>query len=119
MSSYTPTTRMVRPTVRVENQVKLSTAGRRFVRSAIILAVATAGFIATANGFGASNANANSSAAQVSFQYVTVSAGQDLWSMAEELAPNRDPRDWIVDVVNLNGLGTTEVQPGQKIALPN
>lgn len=119
MSNYAPASTMVRPTVRVQSATHLNASGRRFLRSVTIVAIATGAVFALAQGFGASDANANVTSASVEFQYITVSAGQTLWSLAEDLAPGQDPRDWIVDVVNLNGLVSAEVQPGQKIALPN
>ena len=52
------------------------------------------------------------------FTYVTVSAGESLWQLAEELAPTADPREVVADIVNLNQLASEEVQPGQRLALP-
>ena len=53
------------------------------------------------------------------FEYVTIKSGQSLWQLAESVAPGADPRDVIADIVRLNQLPTTEVQPGQRLALPN
>lgn len=125
MSHYTPALGMLRPTTRVvrvpqlTQRSQLSQSGRRFVRSATVVAILTIGAFAFINGAGSSMATATSESSSVEFTYVTISAGQNLWSLAEELAPGQDPRDWIVEVVNLNGLTSAEVQPGQKIALPN
>ena len=104
-------------------QVVLSKSGRRFVRNAVIAAVATASVLGFVNGFGATAfganpAAANSEASQVSFQYITVQSGQSLWSLAAKHANGADPRDWIAQVVSLNALTSAEVQPGQRIALP-
>lgn len=97
-------------------------SARRFTRTVVIVAIAAAsvlGFLSS----GLSNvANANSSAlasAPASFNYVTISGGETLWALAEELAPGTNPQDWIQDVVNLNGLTSTDLVPGQRIALPN
>jgi LysM repeat protein len=54
----------------------------------------------------------------VSFQYVTVESGDSLWSVAERVAPNADPRDVIADIVSLNGLDSAVVSPGQQLAVP-
>lgn len=113
-----PTTRVVR-VPQLTQRSQLSQSGRRFVRSATVVAILTIGAFAFINGAGSSMATATSESSSVEFTYVTISAGQNLWSLAEELAPGQDPRDWIVEVVNLNGLTSAEVQPGQKIALPN
>ena len=90
-------------------------AARRFFRTAVVVAIATTsifGFVNTA----AANSQTSSSAAK--FEYVTVSAGQTLWDLAEQIAPNTDPQDWMQDVVNLNGLTSTDLKPGQRLALP-
>jgi LysM repeat protein len=63
-------------------------------------------------------AAASSDQAQTQFTYVTVSAGQSLWQLAEEIAPTEDPREVIADIVSLNQLASEEVQPGQRLALP-
>jgi len=47
-----------------------------------------------------------------------VSAGQTLWGLAESLAPNTNPQDWMQEVVNLNNLSSTDLIPGQRIAVP-
>jgi hypothetical protein len=49
--------------------------------------------------------------------WITVESGETLWSLAEELAPTKDPRDVIAEIVSLNQLHS-ELQPGQRIALP-
>ncbi|MEO0060745.1 MAG: hypothetical protein RL343_363 [Actinomycetota bacterium] len=90
-------------------------AARKFFRTAVVVAIATTsifGFVNTA----AANSQTSSSAAK--FEYVTVSAGQTLWDLAEQIAPNTDPQDWMQDVVNLNGLTSTDLKPGQRLALP-
>ena len=82
---------------------------------AILLATA----LILAVGFFSSNALASSDTAKTNFHYVTVSAGQTLWGLAESHAKNSDPRDWIAAVVDLNNLTTNQLQPGQRLALPN
>lgn len=72
--------------------------------------------------FGANSAvadGAEQSGASQSFDYVTVQAGETLWGLAEEIAPSADPRDVIADIVSLNQLPSSEVQPGQRLAVPN
>jgi hypothetical protein len=46
---------------------------------------------------------------------ITVQAGDSLWSIAERMAPGEDPRP-IVDRLQAR-LGSTVLQPGQRIAL--
>lgn len=49
---------------------------------------------------------------------VTVMAGQSLWELAEELAPEADPREVIADLVAVNTLVSAEVRPGQQLDIP-
>jgi LysM repeat protein len=52
------------------------------------------------------------------FQYVTVEAGQSLWQLADQLAPNADPRDVIAQLIQLNRLESADVFAGQELAIP-
>jgi LysM repeat protein len=88
-------------------------SARKFFRTAVVVAIATSSLFGFVNG-----AAANSKAGSAEFEYVTISAGQTLWSLAEELAPNSDPQDFMQEVVNLNGLTSTDLKPGQRLALP-
>ncbi len=63
-------------------------------------------------------AAATSDQATTQFTYVTVSAGQSLWQLAEKIAPTEDPRDVIEEIISLNQLASEDVQPGQRLALP-
>lgn len=49
---------------------------------------------------------------------VTVGAGETLWGLASQHAPDRDPRDVVAEMVELNNLGTSVVQAGQSISIP-
>ena len=60
----------------------------------------------------------SSSAQTTSFEYITVMSGDTLWSIAEENAPNRDPRDFIDDIIALNNLSDSVVDAGMRLALP-
>ncbi|WDF34423.1 LysM peptidoglycan-binding domain-containing protein [Arthrobacter agilis] len=50
---------------------------------------------------------------------VNVVAGETLWDLAVRYAPERDPRDVIAEMVELNSLRTSVVQAGQSIAIPS
>jgi hypothetical protein len=49
---------------------------------------------------------------------VNVAPGETLWSLANEFAPDRDPREVVSEIVELNDLGSSVVQAGQAVALP-
>ena len=52
------------------------------------------------------------------FDTVVVRTGDTLWGIAESIAPTADPRDVILEIMQLNGLRDPVVQPGQRLALP-
>lgn len=49
---------------------------------------------------------------------VSVTAGETLWDLAVRYAPERDPRDVVAEIVELNDLHTSLVRAGQSIAVP-
>lgn len=49
---------------------------------------------------------------------VTVQSGESLWAIAAAVAPERDPRDVIADIVQLNNLTSGAVVPGQQLFVP-
>jgi hypothetical protein len=49
---------------------------------------------------------------------VTVAPGETLWSLATELAPHRDPREVVAEIVELNGLSSSLLTAGQPLAVP-
>lgn len=49
---------------------------------------------------------------------VTVQSGESLWAIARTVAPERDPRDVVADIVQLNNLDGARVKPGQTLYVP-
>jgi hypothetical protein len=49
---------------------------------------------------------------------VTVRADDSLWSIAERVAPQRDPRDVVAALEAANGIGDATVQQGQRLVVP-
>ena len=49
---------------------------------------------------------------------VTVAAGDTLWSLAESVDPDADPRDVIAAIMTLNDLDSSALQAGQVLRLP-
>lgn len=93
-----------------------ATPARIFVRRATALLVLAAG--AWAFTFGQSAIASSAPGSTASFTYVTVEAGDTLWSLADTYATGEDSRDWIQDLASLNALQSAEIYPGQKLALP-
>jgi hypothetical protein len=58
-------------------------------------------------------------AGPVTVAEVTVEQGDSLWSIAESVAPGRDPRDVIHELRELNGLSSNVLQPGQVLLVPS
>lgn len=76
--------------------------------------------VIAAVGFFSGNAEASSSNTPVSFQYVSVGAGQTLWGLAEIYASDeQNKQEWVSELIALNNLTTSTLQPGQRLALPN
>ncbi len=69
-------------------------------------------------GLGAPGAVASLDAAPDSLTWVTVDGGQSLWDLAAEIAPAEDPREFAAQVVSFNQLASSEIQPGQELAIP-
>jgi hypothetical protein len=69
-------------------------------------------------GLGASGAVASHDSATDSLTWVTVDGGQSLWDLAAEIAPADDPREFAAQVVSFNQLASSEIQPGQELAIP-
>ena len=55
---------------------------------------------------------------QTRTQQVSVSAGDSLWGLAVEYAPERDPREVIVDIMELNNLKDAVVPAGAQLYIP-
>ena len=98
-------------------RLRLTVRGRRVL--AVLAALpAVIALSAAVIGGGAALASRDAGAPAGSFSTVTVAAGDSLWSIAEAVAPERDPRDVVDEIVRLNALDTVVVQAGQSIAIP-
>ena len=84
------------------------------------LVIAALGFAINAGGAAAMSPGPASAASlqSVTFEHVTVQAGESLWQLAAQIAPSDDPRDVVSDIVHLNQLSSAVVQPGQTLAIP-
>jgi hypothetical protein len=49
---------------------------------------------------------------------VVVRPGESLWAIAMQAEPAADPRSVIQEIVDLNALGGTSIQPGQRLWVP-
>ena len=96
-------------------RLRMTRRGRAVLTIAIAVPLAIAGFVSVVN---AGDAVATNSTGSASFNYVTVASGESLWQIATAVAPSADPRDVIADIVDLNQLASTDLQAGQRLAIP-
>jgi LysM repeat protein len=64
-------------------------------------------------------AAAGDSPSSATFATVTVTAGESLWSIAQRVAPESDPREVVGELERFNGLEDSAVLPGQTLAIPS
>ena len=93
----------------------------RFVFVGVPL-ILLAALVLSFSGFLNTPAKAAESAAELSLTptvTVTVQPGESLWAIAEAVAPERDPRDVVADIIQLNNLEAARVVPGQALFIPS
>jgi len=111
----TPLTSGLRPAA---TRLRLTRRGRRMLAALVALPVAvTLGIVVI--GGGAALASRDAGAPAGSFTTVTVVAGESLWSIAQRVAPQSDPRDVVDAIVRLNALDSVMVTPGERLAIPS
>ena len=98
-------------------RLRLTVRGRRLLAAAAALPAAVALSVAMISG-GSALASRDSGAPAESFETVSVSSGDSLWSIAEEVAPAADPRDVVDAIVRLNALHGVAISAGQRLAIP-
>jgi hypothetical protein len=80
-----------------------------------------AALLLTLAGFFNSPAKASDSAEDLAVTptvTVTVQPGESLWAIAGSVTPDRDARDVVADIVQLNNLTGGAVLPGQQLYVP-
>jgi LysM domain len=107
--------RQVRTRVRLTRRGRIVVAGLIAASMVLVAALAWLAGTATAD---AAGGGGPSSAVYHSLRSVVVLPGQSLWSIATQYAPGSDPRDVIHQIIDLNALSGTSVQPGERLWLP-
>lgn len=100
----------------VRSHLRLTRRGRAVFTTLAALPIVIGALVFAINGGGAVAGDARLQG--TSFDYITVPAGESLWTLAEEFAPDSDPRDVIDAIMSLNQLASAEVQAGQRLAIP-
>jgi nucleoid-associated protein YgaU len=99
--------------------VRLTRRGR-LVRSLVALAAALAMALAGVVHMSGAPARAGAGPSDpVAVERVSVEQGDSLWLIAERVAPERDPRDVVHRLRELNGLDSNLIQPGQVLLIPS
>ena len=96
-------------------KLRLTKRGRGVLTFLAATPLVIAAFLFALNGGGAT---ASLEGSTVPFEYVTVEPGQSLWQLAEDIAPQSDPREVIAQFVQLNQLESADVYAGQELAIP-
>lgn len=107
----------VRPAMSADTRLRITTRGRRVLAGIVAFPLIVAVAAAIVGG-GAALASREDGAAAGSFATVTVVTGDSLWSIAEEVAPQADPRDVVSAFERLNALNGGMIAAGQKLAVP-
>lgn len=97
-----------------QGQIRLTRRGR--------LALVGVALMCMLLGFSIGNVvsfSAGVAAAPTSSHSIVVSPGQTLWAIATQAAPKADPRATVQQIIVLNHLASTQLQPGQTLALPS
>ena len=102
-------------TISTPATVRLTRRGRA------VLVLFLVGLLLTAFALGSQATQASDVAGQATapqLEQTTVQPGESLWSVAQRIAPDNDPREVIAQIQRLNGLRSSQIQVGQQLLLP-
>ena len=108
--------------VRSRVQTPLRLTRRGWIVLVVLPLMLLTAFLMSLSGFLTSPAKAADTVSELSLTptvTVTVQQGQSLWAIAGTVAPERDPRDVVADIVQLNNLDGGAVNPGQQLFVPS
>ncbi|GAA1739468.1 LysM peptidoglycan-binding domain-containing protein [Microbacterium paludicola] len=98
-------------------RLRLTRRGRRVLAAMAATPIAIALGLAIVSG-GSALASREDGAPAGTFDTVTVLPGESLWAIAEEVAPNSDPRDVVDAIISLNQLSSSAVMAGERLSIP-
>ena len=96
------------------SHTRLTRRGRVLLLAALVAVL----FGAFSLGRSASQAAPPSAAAVTEQERVTVQQGESLWTLAQRIAPDHDPREVVAQIRDLNDLSSPQLRPGQQLVLP-
>ena len=105
----------------VRTRVRLTRRGRIVVATLItagVVLVAALAWLAGTTRAEAAGSGPPASAVYHSLRSVVVQPGESLWTIATQADPAGDPRTVMQEIIDINALNGTSVQPGQRLWLP-
>jgi LysM domain len=105
----------------VRTRVRLTRRGRIVVATLItagVVLVAALAWLAGTTRAEAAGSGSPASAVYHSLRSVVVQPGESLWTIATRADPAGDPRTVMQEIIDINALHGTSVQPGQRLWLP-
>ena len=102
-------------TISTSAPVRLTRRGRA------VLVLLLVGLLLSAFALGSQATQASDVAghgADPQLEQTTVQPGESLWSVAQRIAPDNDPREVVSQIRRLNGLTSSQLQVGQHLLLP-
>ncbi|MQA87192.1 MAG: LysM peptidoglycan-binding domain-containing protein [Streptosporangiales bacterium] len=87
-------------------------------RGRAVVVVVVLGLLLGAFWLGTHQASTASTGGQDTARTATVPPGGTLWEIAVRADPDTDPRIAVERIMNLNGLTSPIVQPGERVTLP-
>jgi LysM domain-containing protein len=113
-----PETALARP---VRTRARLTRRGRivvaALITACVVLVAALAWLAGTARAE-AAGSGSPASAVYHSLRSVVVQPGESLWTIATQADPAGDPRAVMQEIIDINALHGTSVQPGERLWLP-
>lgn len=103
------------PVESAATRLRLTSRGRRVLGS--LIAVPLAVLLGVMGLWGVAASAGDQAPAGLS--YVTVYSGDTLWSIAERVATGVDTREVVEEIRSINGLSSSALVPGQRIAVPS
>ena len=106
----------------VRTRVRLTRRGRIVVATLItagVVLVAALAWLAGTTRAEAAGSGSPASAVYHSLRSVVVQPGESLWTIATQADPAGDPRAVMQEIIDINALHGTSVQPGQRLWLPH
>jgi LysM repeat protein len=85
---------------------------------ALILGLITILWATLANGVQAASGRSHTGSVYQGLHRVTVLPGQTLWAIAQRAEPSADPRTVIPEIMQINAISSTDLQPGQQLWVP-